>query len=162
MKNLMGKKCCRWEEMQCLCITRLISPPFLFVEHMKAHEWIWALWRVVYVCQGRAPYVWVKYVLMLESHVLPDSMVTNPPFFANISTLVSSGRDYTGLDNLPEADMHSFIKNPNGIAHSALIQPKCTNYNTTTGVYCCKNVCKIIYMTWLLWQDCCVMCSVFT
>lgn len=62
-----------------------------------------------------------------------------PPFLPIFPLyLVSSGRDYTGLDNLPEADMHSFIKNPNGIAHSALIQPKCTNYNTTTGVYCCK------------------------
>lgn len=104
-----GKKCCRWEEMQCLCITRLISPPFLFVEHMKAHEWIWALWRVVYVCQGRAPYVWVKYVLMLESHVLPDSMVTNPPFFANISTL--SGFIRQGLHRIrqPPRSWHAFI-----------------------------------------------------
>lgn len=69
---------------------------------------------VLFVCaRGRAAYVWVKYVLVLQSHVLPDSMVTNPsllPIFPLY--LVSSGRDYTGLDNLPEADMHSFIKKP--------------------------------------------------
>lgn len=64
-------------------------------------------------CQSRAAHVWLKYALMLGSHVLPDSMVTNPsllPIFPLY--LVSSGTDYTGLDSLPEADMHSFIKKP--------------------------------------------------
>lgn len=67
-------------------------------------------------------------MLVLRSHVLPDSMVTNPsllPIFPLY--LVSSGRDYTGLDNLPEADMHSFIKNPNAVAHTPPIQPKRSN-----------------------------------
>lgn len=62
-------------------------------------------------------------MLVLRSHVLPDYMVTNPsllPIFPLY--LVSSGKDYTGLDNLPEADMHSFIKNPNADAHTSLIQ----------------------------------------
>ncbi len=80
------------------------------------------------VCARAELHMWVKYVLVLRSHVLPDSMVTNPsllPIFPLY--LVSSGRDYTGLDNLPEADMHSFIKNPNADAHTSPIQPKCTN-----------------------------------
>lgn len=35
---LWKKKCCRWEEMQCLCITRLILPSFLFC---GTHEGSW-------------------------------------------------------------------------------------------------------------------------
>lgn len=72
---------------------------------VKESGWRW--------CRGRAAHVWLKYALMLGSHVLPDSMVTNPsllPIFPLY--LVSSGTDYTGLDSLPEADMHSFIKKP--------------------------------------------------
>lgn len=66
-------------------------------------------------------------MLVLGSHVLPDSTVTNPsllPIFPLY--LVSSGRDYTGLDNLPESDMLSFIKNPN-VANTPPIRPKYTN-----------------------------------
>lgn len=62
------------------------------------------------VCQGRAAYVWVKYVLVLRSHALPDSVVSNPSFLPIFPLyLVSLGRDYTGLGSLPEADMHAFI-----------------------------------------------------
>lgn len=60
-----------------------------------------------------------KVALMLRSHALPDSTVTNRsllPIFPLY--LVSSGMDYTGLDNLPEADMLSFIKNPNADTHT--------------------------------------------
>lgn len=63
-------------------------------------------------------------MLVLQSHVLPDSMVTNPSFLPIFPFyLVSSGRDYTVLDNLPEADMHSFIKNPNAVAHMPPTKP---------------------------------------
>lgn len=46
---------------------------------------------------------------------LPESAVINPSLFPIFPLyLVSSGRDYTVLDNLPEDDMHSFIKEPSG------------------------------------------------
>lgn len=70
----------------------------------------WALWRVALAPRGELHVCELQYVLVLRSHVLPDSMVSNLallPIFPLY--LVSSGRDYTGLDNLPEADMHSFI-----------------------------------------------------
>jgi len=84
--------------------------------------------------RGRAAHVWVKYVLVLQSHVLPDSMVTNPsrlPIFPLY--LVLSGRDYTGLDSLPEADMHSFIKNSNAACSHASNSEKCTNLDQQQG-----------------------------
>lgn len=55
-------------------------------------------------------YVSKVYMLVLCSHVLPDFMVTNPsllPIFP--LDLVSSGKDYAGLDNLPETDTHACI-----------------------------------------------------
>ena len=84
---------------------------------------------VLSACARGELHMWVKHVLVLGSHVLPDSTVTNPsllPIFP--LSLVSSGRDYTVLDNFPEADMHSFIKNPKAVAHTPPIQPKCTDY----------------------------------
>lgn len=66
-------------------------------------------------------------------------MVTNPSFLPIFPLyLVSSGRDYTGLDNLPEANMHSFIKKimiTNALAHIPPNEPKCSNYTHTNNIY---------------------------
>lgn len=116
----------------------------------NTHEWWWSFWGMPNLCaRGELAYVWVKYVLVLGSHVLPDSMVTNPsllPIFPLY--LVSSGRDYTGLDSLPEADIHSFIKKPKSSCSHASCLAKMHQLlpDWQHGKSSCLNhVCKIIH-----------------
>lgn len=61
---------------------------------------------------------------MLVSHALAESMITNPSLLPIFQLcLVSSGKDYTGLDNHAQADMQSFIKNPYAVAHMSPTKP---------------------------------------
>ena len=105
------------------------------------------------VCPGSA--ACVSNVLVLRSHVLPDSMVTNPPLLPIFPLyLVSSGRDYSGLETLPEADMHSFIKNPN-VAHTLRFRQSAPIRSEDTHD-------PHAFNSFMLCEDCCLVFAVIT
>lgn len=84
---------------------------FFSVTYGRSHEWKWsgvACWRV----PGESRICVSKVCARAAHHMFCQTPWSLIPLFCQYfhSIWFHQAEDYTGLDNLPEADMHSFIK----------------------------------------------------
>lgn len=87
---------------------------FFSVTYGRSHEWKWsgvACWRV----PGESRICVSKVCARAAHHMFCQTPWSLIPLFCQYfhSIWFHQAEDYTGLDNLPEADMHSFIKKKN-------------------------------------------------
>lgn len=108
---------------------------FFSVTRGRTHEWKSsgvACWRVG-VCQAESCICVSKVCARAAHHMFCQTPWSLIPLFCQYfhSIWFHQAEDYTGLDNLPEANMHSFIKKnkkkPNADAHTSPNQPGRSN-----------------------------------